>query len=1209
MASTTLTFTVEGRDRLSKVLDKVGDSAKGLEKKLVMAGAAIPAAAALAPLAAQAGAAAVAVAAFGAAVIPQIGALSDASKAQTKYEDAVAKSGATSEAALTAHVAFQQQIAKMPPASREAAAGLSTLKKQYQGWSDSLAKDTMPVFTKGLAVASAALPKLTPLVKGASTELNRFMTLVAGGVNTSAFDRLSGKFSDFATSSLKRANDGLIHLMRTLDTGKVGGALSQFMDYARAQGPLLAETLKNVGTAALNLLQAASGVGVGLLQLANAAASVVAALPPGFVTVLMQTAIAIRAVRLAGAGIQLLAGGISTTTTAIRGMGTAALGSATRMGSLRLALGTLSTGAKMNLAAIGIGLAVVAIAKLSKLGKEAPPDVDKLSASLVKLTETGKTTGEATRLFGKNMDGLYDSVRNITDPSLLDQIQNGFVKIFTAGQVNSTASDDAQKRLDAIDDSLVKFVQGGNAPMAAAALDLLTAKYAKGGHEAAKFRGQMDEYNKALEDQKFAQEIAAQAQGLFGTQAQKTQVALAAQKTTADGLRQSIEALNDANRSALGGMIGFEASIDAAAKAAKENHGALNMVNGQLDLNSPKAQAAATALNDLTTKTKEAALASYEATGSWEGAISIYDRGRKEFIKNAMAMGLSRKEAQALAKSIGDIPDKTAKVKMQSEDAARDLDAFIGKVQKSPGSKSVTLKTLSKSAEDLLSTFGLKVKRLPDGSVTVTAKTAAALHNLGAVKAARDGLKDKSITITTNRVTKFTSVQGGVTVAKRDYASGGPIGFPGGGPISGPGTGTSDSIPIMASNGEYMINARSTAKYRSLVEAINNDTLGSGRGMPGAGAAVAQGLMSGMAGATSGVGAAARAMAAAVVTGIKDELQIASPSKKTKALAKDVARGFLEGLTGSRDKIKATAKDLATDIKTAFSGKKESGLLKMVDKQTQKLLDAAAKRDKIAATIATAKKYASDVTTAARESAGLSNLGMQPEEVTAGGIKGGLAGKLAQVKAFTKYIDILSKKGLNKSLLRQILNMGPEAGYAYASALVGADKGTFKSINSIQGQLDKATTSLGQVGADRLYDSGKNAGKGFLKGLEGQQKDIEKLMLNIAKGMQKAIKKALGIKSPSTVMAKLGAYSTQGLARGLVDGLPWVDRALDTVTGRVAATRPVLGRAAGAGSSGGMVFHIHVDGTVVDENAVALRIQKALLGLKRHHGGRTLGLA
>ena len=49
-----------------------------------------------------------------------------------------------------------------------------------------------------------------------------------------------------------------------------------------------------------------------------------------------------------------------------------------------------------------------------------------------------------------------------------------------------------------------------------------------------------------------------------------------------------------------------------------------------------------------------------------------------------------------------------------------------------------------------------------------------------------------------------------------------------GGAISGPGTGTSDSILARLSNGEYVINADSTKKYRPLLEAIN-----SGTGIPG----------------------------------------------------------------------------------------------------------------------------------------------------------------------------------------------------------------------------------------------------------------------------------------------------------------------------------------------------------------------------------------
>ncbi|WP_305780005.1 transglycosylase SLT domain-containing protein [Nocardia nova] len=46
-----------------------------------------------------------------------------------------------------------------------------------------------------------------------------------------------------------------------------------------------------------------------------------------------------------------------------------------------------------------------------------------------------------------------------------------------------------------------------------------------------------------------------------------------------------------------------------------------------------------------------------------------------------------------------------------------------------------------------------------------------------------------------------------------------------GGYIEGPGTGTSDSIVARLSNGEYVVNAAATSKYRGLIDAINNDSL------------------------------------------------------------------------------------------------------------------------------------------------------------------------------------------------------------------------------------------------------------------------------------------------------------------------------------------------------------------------------------------------
>jgi len=54
---------------------------------------------------------------------------------------------------------------------------------------------------------------------------------------------------------------------------------------------------------------------------------------------------------------------------------------------------------------------------------------------------------------------------------------------------------------------------------------------------------------------------------------------------------------------------------------------------------------------------------------------------------------------------------------------------------------------------------------------------------------------------------------------------GAPAALASGGLIRGPGTSTSDSIPALLSDGEYVINAKSTARYGSLLESINQGGL------------------------------------------------------------------------------------------------------------------------------------------------------------------------------------------------------------------------------------------------------------------------------------------------------------------------------------------------------------------------------------------------
>jgi len=61
------------------------------------------------------------------------------------------------------------------------------------------------------------------------------------------------------------------------------------------------------------------------------------------------------------------------------------------------------------------------------------------------------------------------------------------------------------------------------------------------------------------------------------------------------------------------------------------------------------------------------------------------------------------------------------------------------------------------------------------------------------------------------------------TIGTSFFSTGGAVGnYATGGAIVGAGTGTSDSIPAMLSNGEYVIKASQAKKYGSLLESINN---------------------------------------------------------------------------------------------------------------------------------------------------------------------------------------------------------------------------------------------------------------------------------------------------------------------------------------------------------------------------------------------------
>ena len=756
------------------------DVAELLKGLLLLAPAIIPVVAGLGPLVAGLAASGVAAGAFGIALAGQIGPLGEAADAEKKYQDAITLHGASSKEARQAAQEYRQQLAALPPDTQKAAVALSILKKDFNDWSDETSKFTMVPVTKGIGVLDALLPHLTPEVESFSGQLDRLVTTVGGSISTPGFDALSDKFADFSASQLEDMTDHVIHLMRVLSEGKADGPLAEFLDYIRENGPAGREALQNIAEAAGTLAEGAAQAGPGMLTLVNAAAKLVAALPPELVALILQVAAAFKIMKLAGAGATAISGGIGRLSTEVRTLAATSTAAGGGIAGLRAALASLSTGAKVGLAVGAIGALVLVMHELSD--NKGAVEVDAMSTSLNTLIRTGKTTGTLK----SNFDDIASSIAMVSkgaSDNKFAQLTSDFgswVGISTGPGIST-----ARKNVDAWDKSMASLVKAGHLKEAAAQYDLLKRSWKAGGGDMGRLKKFTDDYNNALADQKFEAQMAAESQGVFGAQAQDVQAKLDAQKSSADGLRQSLQALNEVNRAAGSAMSAFEQAIDDTHKAISKNAGALSMQGGELDLGSQKARNAEKVLSNLASSTDGATAAAKEQGKSWEYVNGIYTRGRQAFIDAADSMGLTKTQAKALADQYLQVPDKVAtKVEMNAEDAQTDLDAFISAVKASPDSKSVTLKTLSKSGEAILEAFGYKVTHLKDGSVKVTAKTGNAINNIGAVQAARDNLHDKSITLTTNvvtnyRVNKFTSVQKGssVPVAKRDYATGGVVDY------------------------------------------------------------------------------------------------------------------------------------------------------------------------------------------------------------------------------------------------------------------------------------------------------------------------------------------------------------------------------------------------------------------------------------------------
>lgn len=278
-------------------------------------------------------------------------------------------------------------------------------------------------------------------------------------------------------------------------------------------------------------------------------------------------------------------------------------------------------------------------------------------------------------------------------------------------------------------------------------------------------------------------------------------------------------------------------------------------------------------------------------------------------------------------------------------------------------------------------------------------------------------------------------------------------------------------------------------------------------------------------------------------------------------------------MMSSTSKVSSFFKTLNTDIRKFLKGGTETAMLRWSKRMQTAMEGLTAKSTALTDKIKAAKDFASSTTDSAKSYASVTGLDFGGHAITAGGAAVRLGARLTTLSNFAASIKTLAKRGLSKTMLRQIIEGGPEQAGQLAAALASASGSDISRLNTVQGQIDKAATGLGQTSANALYDSGKKAGQGFLSGLLGQQGELEKAMTKLAASIAKTLKKELKIHSPSLVTKDLGLRTSQGVAVGLVAGVPAVRGASALLaSAAVPAPRPVMapvGARTGSAQGGG----------------------------------------
>jgi TP901 family phage tail tape measure protein len=807
---------------------------------------------------------------------------------------------------------------------------------------------------------------------------------------------------------------------------------------------------------------------------------------------------------------------------------------------LGAAFGTLSTGAKLGIAVVAIGAAVLAIDKLTSSGKKAP-DVDRMATALGNLATSGKASGELTGTFGKDLDGLGAAIDRVSGKaSGMDKVNDALNRVFTLGMGQSNSMKAAKKDIDAIDKGLAQLVQNGHADQANIALTNL-------GNAGYKLPvDKLDDYEAALSATKVQSDLTAQAQGRFGDQAQQVQQQLAAQKDIADGLAQSLQALDQVSQDSFNSETKFYDAIGKANESLKENGKTLSLASEKGRNNRDALSAMAAATDDYTQKlTAQGA--------SMQDIDAVYSKGYDSLVKAAEGFGLSASKAQDLADSLLHLPPE---VKLKAD--ISDWEA-----------------NLAKAKRDLKSAPTSKKAKISADIADLEAKIRKAKAELATIQGKTVGIN----IVTTHSNVGVVAHEGG------RYAAGGRV--------SGPGTGTSDDVPILASNGEYVVNADAAAKNGALLDAINSGKMP--RYAKGGKVSKAQQAAIDRANAERDARNNARG-----------DLSISYFGQLAGYRTNNFENAL--GAPGSVGDLSGALNEWVSKIRAATHGAQESKLVKDFDRFGA----AALKNEKALLTVNSKLTAASDKLAALKDAAAQLKDTVSSSIVSYGSIAKGNTGlpggpgsvinslqtDVTTAKRFAADLANLRSKGLNAQSLSELAQAGiTGGGMENAERLLGASKADISQINSLEKQLQAAGSAAGGTTADAMYGAGIKQAQGLVDGLAKQQKQLDAVMAKAAAAMAAELKRAFGKKSAG---GTVGAAASGGNRWGRTLVGEYAPEIVDLPVGSRVHSGPDTARMLSGRGGGLPPLNVTL---LLDGRTVAQMLLDPMRELVQQHGG------